>query len=213
MYPHSEKIVYRSSWRDDFSVRSRRASFSTATAHTTRYFQPPEWQGDLATLSPNLANSTQSPPQRSCRDRHAFRRAFVLVFRAAGGFLRFAPVGFLVLDATVFLALDTADFLTFATVGFLAFPTAGFRAFAKVGFFALTATSTGTGDSSSGDFRVRWCPRCSDWMRAASFSVRNVVSSRLRRSSARYSGIVFVVMAAVCQNCPRPSCPIVTTRA
>src|ERR1035441_4091460 len=128
MYPHSEKIVYRSSWRDDFSVRSRRASFSTATAHTTRYFQPPEWQGGLATLSPNLANSTQSPPQRSCRDRHAFRRTFVLVFRAAGGFLRFAPVGFLVLDATVFLALDTADFLTFATVGFLAFPTAAFRA-------------------------------------------------------------------------------------
>src|ERR1019366_9229249 len=37
MYPHSEKIVCRSSWRDDFSVRSRRASFSTATAVINSY--------------------------------------------------------------------------------------------------------------------------------------------------------------------------------
>ena len=51
-----------------------------------------------------------------------------------------------------------------------------------------------------------------NWMRSASSSVRSWVSSRLRRSSSRYSGIVFVAMAAVWQNRPRPSCPIVTTR-
>src|ERR1019366_5960313 len=39
MYPYPEKIVYRSSWSDDFPVRSRRASFSTATAAHNSYLE------------------------------------------------------------------------------------------------------------------------------------------------------------------------------
>ena len=39
--------------------------------------------------------------------------------------------------------------------------------------------------------------RVHNWMRSASSSVRSRVSSRRLRSSSRYSGIVFVAMAAV----------------
>ena len=100
------------------------------------------------------------------RDRHAFLRAFVPGFRAAGGFLRAAPAGLVVLAATRFLAFATAGFLTFAVGGLLALPTAGFRALAvagfltlaTAGFFALTSTSTGAGNSGLGCFRVRWWP-------------------------------------------------------
>jgi len=107
------------------------------------------------------------------RDRHAFLRAFVPAFRSAAGFLRTAPAGFVVLAATGCLAFATAGFLTLAMGGFLALVAAGFRAFATAGFFASTTTLTGAGNSGLGDFRVRWWPWCSDWMRVASSSVRS----------------------------------------
>jgi hypothetical protein len=135
-------------------------------------------------------------PQRSCRDRHAIRRAFVPVFRAARDFPRASAAGFLVLAAAGFLVLAAAGFLVLATMVFLALPTA----------------STGAGNSGLGGFGVRWWPWCSDSMRAASSSVRSSVSARFRRSSSRYSGIVLVAMAIVWQNYSRPSCPILPTR-
>lgn len=78
-------------------------------------------------------------------------------------------------------------------------------------FLALAWAATGAGNSSVGCFAVRWWPCCSGWMRAASAAIRSSASSRCRRSSSRYSGIVLVVMASVWQNYPRPSCLILVT--
>jgi hypothetical protein len=80
-----------------------------------------------------------------------------------------------------------------------------FRACAKV-FLALGAALTTDGNASLGCLAVRW------WMRAASSSILCRASLPFWRSSSRYSGIVFVVMARVWQNYPRPSCPILVTR-
>ena len=67
-------------------------------------------------------------PHKSCRDRHAVRRAFVPVFRAAPDFLRACATGFLVLAMVGFLVLAAAGFVAFATA------------------------STGAGNSSLGGF-------------------------------------------------------------
>src|ERR1700677_27509 len=126
---------------------------------------------------------------------HAVRRAFVLVVRATLGFLRASGEGFLVLAAAGFVALAAFALVFRAALGFLRASGAGFIVFATWVFLASPTTSTRAGNSSVGGFGVRWWPWCSDWMWAASSSVRSSVSARFRRSSSRYSGIVLVAMA------------------
>lgn len=86
-----------------------------------------------------------------------------------------------------------------------------FRAVAAV-VFALAADPTGDGNSSLGCLAVRWWPWRSGWMRAASSAIRSSASTRFRRSSSRYVGIVLVVIEPVWQKYLRPSCPILATR-
>jgi hypothetical protein len=116
--------------------------------------------------------------QLSCRlgcslGSHAALRAFVAGFRAARGF------GF----DFVFICILAAAAVLIVLV------------FLALVFLALTAALTGDCTSSLGCFAVRWWPWCSGWMRAASSSIRSWSSSCFWRSSTRYSGIVFVVMA------------------
>jgi hypothetical protein len=164
---------------------------------------------------------------RATQGCHTIRRPFVPVFRAADGFLRAAAAGFLVLAAAGLIALaafapvfraalgfrraSAAGFLVLVAPGFIALATAGFVVFATWVFLALAMASTGAGNSGLGGFGVRWWPWCSDWMCAASSSVRSSVSARFRRSSSRYSGIVLVAMAIVWQNYPARAvqfCPL-----
>jgi hypothetical protein len=69
-------------------------------------------------------------------------------------------------------------------------------------FLALGTALTADGNSSLGCFAVRWWPWFRGWMRAVSSSICRWASRSFWRSSSRYSGIVFVVIARASQTIP-----------